>query len=261
MAENYNFVVRLKKPIKCCTMKRILFLSSFIFVIALCMQCKPKAPEPTQNFLTGEEIAQGWKLLFDGETFNGWRNFGSDSLIGWKIDSGKLLALGMGGDHANDIITVDEYENFELSLEWKTSTGGNSGIFFNAIEDTAVEAIYEIAPEYQIIDEATWDGDSLTEGQKAAACYDMYYADTAKTLMPVGEFNVSKIVINNGHVEHWLNGAKVVEYQMWTAEWDSLKSVRKWKDFPLYGTARKGHIGLQDHGRQTWFRNIKIRTL
>ena len=88
-----------------------------------------------------------------------------------------------------------------------------------------------------------------------------HFADTAKTLMPVGEFNVSKIVINNGHVEHWLNGAKVVEYQMWTPEWDSLKSVRKWKDFPLYGTARKGHIGLQDHGKQTWFRNIKIRTL
>lgn len=242
-------------------MKKVWYVISCLIVIALAMQCKPKAPEPTQNFLTPEEVAEGWKLLFDGETFAGWRNFGSDTLIGWKIDSGALLALGTGGDHAYDIITLDEFENFELSLEWKTSPGGNSGIFFNAVEDTSVEAIYEIAPEYQLVDEVTWDGDSLEEGQKTAACYDMYVADPAKTLMPVGEYNVSKIVVNNGLVEHWLNGAKVVEYQLWTAEWDSLKSVRKWKDFPLYGTARKGHIGLQDHGKQTWFRNIKIRTL
>lgn len=242
-------------------MKKVWHLFSFLVVIALCMQCKPKATEVSQNVLTPEEVAQGWKLLFDGQTFNGWRNFGADTLVGWTIDSGNMLALGLGGDHANDIITNDEFENFELSLEWKTSVGGNSGIFFNAVEDTAVEAIYEIAPEYQIVDEVTWGGDSLSEGQKAAACYDMYPADAAKTLMPVGEYNISKIVINNGHVEHWLNGAKVVEYQMWTAEWDSLKSVRKWKDFPLYASAHKGHIGLQDHGKQTWFRSIKIRTL
>jgi hypothetical protein len=243
-------------------MKKLLYFLSILLIMALCMQCKSKTtPQPTANFLTPEEISQGWKLLFDGETFNGWRNFGKDTVVGWVIDSGNLLALGQGGDHANDIITVDEYENFELSLEWKTSTGGNSGIFFNAVEDTAINAIYEIAPEYQIVDEVTWDGDPLSEGQKAAGCYDMYYADTTKMLMPVGEYNVSKIVLNSGHVENWLNGTKVVEYQMWTAEWDSLKSVRKWKDYPLYGTAHKGHIGLQDHGKKTWFRNIKIRTL
>jgi len=243
-------------------MKKALYFSSFIVLIACCMQRKPKTTsENTSNVLTAEEVAQGWKLLFDGATFEGWRNFGKDSLVGWTIDSGNLLALGEGGDHANDIITLDEFENFELSLEWKTSTGGNSGIFFNAVEDTSIEAIYAIAPEYQIVDEITWDGDSLSEGQKAAACYDMYTADPSKVLMPVGEFNVSKIVVNNGHVEHWLNGAMVVEYTMWTPEWDSLKSVRKWKDFPLYGTAHKGHIGLQDHGKKTWFRNIKIRTL
>lgn len=242
-------------------MKKILILFPCLIAIALCLQCKPKAPEPTQNLLTTEEAAAGWKLLFDGETFDGWRNFGSDTLVGWKIDSGRLLALGLGGDHANDIITIEEFENFELSLEWKTSKSGNSGIFFNAVEDTSIEAIYAIAPEYQLVDEVTWEGDPLAEGQKAAACYDMYFADPAKKLMPVGEFNVSKIVVNNGHVEHWLNGDMVVAYDMWTPQWDSLKAVRKWKDYPLYGTARKGHIGLQDHGKQTWFRNIKIRPI
>jgi len=224
------------------------------------MECKPKTQPTEQNILSEEEADQGWKLLFDGKTFDGWRNFGGDSVVGWVIDSGRLLALGQGGDHANDIITRDQFQNFELSLEWKTSKSGNSGIFFNAVEDTAIEAIYEIAPEYQIVDEKTWEGDSLSEGQKAAACYDMYFAKEDKILMPVGEWNTSKIVVNNGHVEHWLNGDMVVEYEMWTSEWDSLKSVRKWKDFPLYGTSRQGHIGLQDHGKQTWFRNIKIRT-
>ena len=242
-------------------MKKQIFFLTVLVIMAICLQCKPKTEQPSSNFLTEEEVNQGWKLLFDGETFNGWRNFGKDTLVGWVIDSNSLLALGEGGDYANDIITEEQFENFELSLDWKTSKSGNSGIFFNAVEDTAVKAIYEIAPEYQLVDEVTWEGDSLTEGQKTAACYDMYYASKDKELKPVGEWNNSKIIVNNGRVEHWLNGDKVVEYQMWTPAWDSLKSERKWKDYPLFGTAQKGHIGLQDHGKKTWFRNIKIRTL
>jgi hypothetical protein len=241
-------------------MKKNILLPLFLIIIAVCMQCKPKAPQPTVNILTPEEISQGWKLLFNGTSFDGWRNFGRDSLTGWAIDSGNLIALGTGGDHGNDIITRDEYTNFELSLEWKTSPGGNSGIFFNAVEDTAIKAIYEIAPEYQLINDRSFP-EKLEDWQKAAACYAMFLADSNKTLMPAGEFNVSKIVVNNGHVEHWLNGSKVVEYQMWTPQWDSLKMAGKWKDYPLYGTAHKGHIGLQDHGLKTWFRNIKIHTL
>jgi hypothetical protein len=241
-------------------MKRILCIPFILVAIALCMQCKPKASQPVPNSLTPEEISQGWKLLFDGSTFNGWRNFGSNSMTGWAIDSGNMLALGLGGDHANDIITRDEYTNFELSLEWKTSPGGNSGIFFNAVEDTAIKAIYEIAPEYQLVDDAGFP-EKLEEWQKTGACYAMFTADPKKTLMPVGQYNATKIVVNNGHVEHWLNGAKVVEYQMWTHQWDSLKMAGKWKDYPLYGTAHSGHIGLQDHGKKTWFRNIKIHTL
>jgi len=224
-------------------------------------QCGTKKTQQPMNTLTPQETFQGWKLLFDGKTFAGWRNFGRDSLTGWGIEDGNLVALGLGGDHAHDIITIETFENFELSLEWKTSVGGNSGIFYNVFEDSAVQALYETAPEYQIIDEVSWDGDPLTEGQKAAGCYDMYYAAASKKLMPVGFYNSAKIVVNHGHVEHWLNSAMVVEYQLWTPEWDSLKSVRKWKDYPLYGTAHKGHIGLQDHGRKTWFRNIKIKEL
>src|SRR5512145_2735034 len=118
------------------------FLSLFLIALA-CLQCKPKENTvPEANQLSAAEISEGWELLFDGVSFNGWRNFNSDTLVGWVVDSGNLLALGQGGDHANDIITTREFENFELSLEWKTSIGGNSGIFFNAIEDTAIQAIY-----------------------------------------------------------------------------------------------------------------------
>ena len=120
-------------------MKTVMYLLSLSFIAVTCLQCKPKENAvPEANRLSTEEISTGWELLFDGESFTGWRNFKSDTLIGWIIDSGNLLALGQGGDHANDIITIREFENFELSLEWKTSTGGNSGIFFNAVEDTAI---------------------------------------------------------------------------------------------------------------------------
>src|SRR5512145_841793 len=123
-------------------MKKFVLMLPALAIIGICMNCKPKTePQPAVNSLTAEEISKGWKLLFDGNTLNGWRNFGRDTLAGWTVDSGNLLALGEGGDYANDIITLDEFENFELSLEWKTSVGGNSGIFFNASEDTAVKAI------------------------------------------------------------------------------------------------------------------------
>lgn len=236
----------------------------FALIVMACLfmlQCRPKPVEPIFNRLSGPEIIDGWKLLFDGKTFTGWRNFGSDTIVGWSIDSGNLVALGLGGDHANDIITEEQFSNFELSVEWKTSHGGNSGIFYNALEDTSISAIYEIAPEYQIIDEVTWDGEPLTPGQKTASCYDMYFSSDNKKLKPVGEYNVSKIVVHNGHVEHWLNGELAVAYDLWTPQWDSLKSVRKWKDYPIFGTAQEGHIGLQDHGKKTWFRNIKIREI
>src|SRR4030042_2248869 len=147
-------------------MKKVLYFSVWFIIMVSCMQNKPVSNNV--NALTNDEIKQGWKLLFDGETLSGWRNFKSDSLTGWTIDSNHMLALGIGGDYANDIITVEEYENFELWLEWKNHQGGNSGIFFNAKEDPSVKAIYEIAPEYQVIDEVTWPGDSLADWQPLA---------------------------------------------------------------------------------------------
>ena len=245
--------------------KNIVFLV-VISVLILVFSCKQKAVQQeatvyadTVNVLSSGEIAEGWQLLWDGKTFDGWHTFNKDSVIGWEIKDGLLISLGLGGDHANDIVTNKDYQNFELSVDWKLSPGGNSGLFYYAVEGKYPE-IYAIAPEYQLVDDMGFP-EKLEEWQKTAACYGMYTADSAKTLKPIGEFNTSKIIVNNGHVEHWLNGDKVVEYQLWTDDWNKRIKEGKWKDFPDYASSKTGKIGIQDHGQSNAFRNIKIKIL
>lgn len=219
-----------------------------------------KSQQPSEiNQLSLTEIEAGWKLLFDGKTTAGWRNFGKESMNeGCEVQDGNLVILGKGGEMGGDIVTVDQYEDFELYLEWSISPGGNSGIFFHVLED-GYTAPYETGPEYQLIDDEGFT-EKLEDWQKAGADYAMHNADN-KTLNPVGEFNSSKIVVKDGKVEHWLNEQKIVFYELWTEEWKALVQNCKWKDYPGYGLARIGYIGLQNHGSVIKFRNIKIRDL
>ncbi len=210
-----------------------------------------------QNYLTDREEAEGWKLLFDGTSFYGWKNFGREGVEGWKVENGELIALGEGGDHGNDIITKKQYQNFELSLEWQVQECGNSGIFFNVVEE-GYDRIYATAPEYQLLDDYCEKYVDISDKNKSAANYDMHTANPDKKLNPAGEWNESKIIVDDGKVSHFLNGDKVLEYELWTKEWESLVEKSKWKDYTGYGQAKKGHIGLQDHGGITKFRNIKI---
>ncbi len=213
------------------------------------------------NTLTTTEQAEGWKLLFDGQTTQGWRIYGRDTLSGWAVENGEFIALGEAGleGHGSDIITLGQYENFELSLEWKISEAGNSGIFFNVVESPEFNAVYETGPEYQLIDDIGFPME-LEPSQHSAANYGMHPPSRIAS-KPAGAYNHTRLIVNNGRVEHWLNGEKTVEYELWTPEWEALIQAGKWKDFPAYGRARKGHIALQDHGNQCWFRNIKIREL
>jgi hypothetical protein len=214
-----------------------------------------------QNQLTKEEIAGGWQLLFDGKTLDGWRNFNADTLADWHVVDGCIQAKGNGSDASGYIVTGKQYENFELYWEWKLSKGGNSGMLYHVVEGPEYKVPYVTGPEYQLIDEPNFDGE-LEEWQKLGVDYAMYLP--GKSLMkvnPAGEWNNSKIVFDNGHVEHWLNGVKILEFEAWTDDWFARKNSGKWENAPEYGLAKKGVICLQDHGYPASFRNLKIREL
>lgn len=218
-------------------------------------------PVVRDNTLTDSELEEGWELLFDGKSMDKWRVYGYDTLMGWNIEDGAMVAMGEGGMEGEgaDIITKTQYENFELSLDWKVSPGGNSGIFFNVVEHPDHDAVYVTGPEYQIVDDEGF-ATPLEDDQHSGANYGMH-APMKSAAKPAGEYNHTRIRVENGHVTHWLNGEKIVEYDMWTPDWDSLRMAGKWKDYPAYGQARQGHIALQDHGNKIWFKNVKIRPL
>jgi len=211
------------------------------------------------NKLTENEKQEDWMFLFDGETTKGWRGFKKDTIgEGWMVRNGNLVTPGKGGDLGGDIITEEQFENFELKLEWKISQGGNSGIFFRVIEGD-YSTVYATGPEYQIIDDISFP-QKLEDWQTSGANYAMHPPRNAR-IKPVGEWNSSRLLVNKSHVEHWLNEVKVVDYTLWTEEWNELVKKSEWKDYPDYGMAKKGHISLQYHGSMIWFRNIKIRVL
>jgi len=234
---------------KILTLLQIIFFSLF-FVPEMMAQ---------HNVLTSDEIASGWELLFDGKTTEGWRGFKMEGMpAGWIVEDGCLVTSGAGDDLNGDIITIKEFEDFELSLEWAISPGGNSGILFHILEGD-YPSTYATGPEYQLIDDAGYPG-KLEEWQQTGANYAMHPANKdRKVLMKVGEFNSSRISVEKGHVTHWLNDEIIVEYDLWTDDWYRLVREGKWKDYPGYGLARKGHIGLQDHGSAIRFRNIKLK--
>lgn len=241
-------------------MRRVIACSIAVFALSgLLVSVDPAAAQAAPpNTLTAAEQAAGWKLLFDGKTTTGWRGYGRDKVVGWEVKNGELIALGQGGDHANDIITVDEYQNFELVLDWKLSPRANSGVFYNVVEK-GFDRTYATAPEYQLIDDHGWP-DTLEDWQTSGANYAMHPPSKVVS-RPVGEWNTTKIVVDKGKVEHWLNGEQVVTYELWSPAWEKLKKEGKWKEFPGYGTGKKGHLGLQDHGNKVYFRSIKIRVL
>lgn len=216
-----------------------------------------------QNKLTDQEAADGWVLLFDGKTLNGWRDFKGDSVIKapWVAEKGTLTSLGKGSDSTGYIVTEKQYENFIIAFDWKISDGGNSGLLYHVVERPEFKVPYVTGPEYQLIDDAGF-ASPIEEWQKAAADYAMYVCDPAKkVLMKAGDWNTSKIVFDNGHVEHWLNGQKVLEFEAWSDDWFTRKGSGKWDNAPEYGLARSGHFAVQDHGSRVWFKNVKIKEL
>ncbi|MDN5201932.1 DUF1080 domain-containing protein [Fulvivirgaceae bacterium BMA10] len=214
--------------------------------------------EAQQNALNQQEIDAGWKLLFDGKTTKNWHNFNKEGISDkWIVTSaGELHLTDRGG---GDIVTDEEYENFELSLEWKIIKGGNSGVMFNVVEDEQYGAPWLTGPELQILDNERHP-DGRNDKHRAGDLYDMIESKFV-TANEGGEWNRIRLIIKDGHVEHWQNGYKIVEYQMFGPEWTELIANSKFKNMQDFGKARKGKICIQDHSDKLWLRNIKIREL
>jgi hypothetical protein len=242
-------------------MRTLIAVAALLIISNGCKaQSQPPQPPPTstnassQNSLSDSEKAAGWRLLFDGRTTAGWRNYGKSTISdGWVVQDGALTRTGAGGD----IITTDQFANFELSLDWRIAPRGNSGVFYRASEER--DEIYWNAPEMQVLDDAGHPdgGNRLTA---AGAAYALYPAPRGYA-KPAGEWNTARLVVNGNDVEHWLNGVKLLEFEFGSRDWASKIAGSKFKPHAKFGKNARGHIGLQDHGDVVAYRNIKIREL
>ena len=246
-------------------MNRHIVVSALAAVMLLATGTIAQAQSP--NTLTDAEKKQGWVLLFNGKTFDGWRQCNGTAMpANWVVEDqamkvftaeGRKPGQGAGGDI---VFGVRTFRNFELTIDWKTEKAGNSGIFFN-VREVPGKPVYYAAPEVQVLDNVDATDNKLAS-HLAGSLYDMLAADP-KTVKPVGEWNTIVIRVKDGKVTHTQNGVKVVEYTLWTPEWDAMVQASKFKTFPgfIEGIAKEGYIGLQDHGYAIWFRNIKIKEL
>ena len=224
------------------------------FLFAGSAEAQQARAESQINTLTDAEREAGWELLFDGQSTDGWRGYMMDAVPdGWQVLDGELTRVRRG----RDLITTAQFENFDLTLEWKVELGGNSGILFRAVEGP--EQIYMGAPEMQILDD-----DNHADGRSPLTSVGSNYAihPAPRGLAhPVGEWNSVRILVDGNHVEHWLNSFRTVEYELGSVDWLERVAASKFSQWPEYGQASKGHIGLQEHGDVVAFRNIKIRRL
>jgi len=232
----------------------------------------PAAARP--NELTAAERATGWRLLFDGRTLSGWRGLGYDSVptAHWKVADGAIEKIASGNvpkladgqpAHGGDLMTVDSFGDFELAFEWKVAPGANSGVKYNVSERLSMSQAPNHAAlgfEYQILDDDRHE-DGKLPSHRAGALYDLIAPNAPKHVRPVGEWNRSRIVFRGRHGEHWLNGEKIVEFDLGTPRMDSLIAASKYRSIPGFADRREGggHIVLQDHGDEAYFRSIKVR--
>ncbi|MEO9035901.1 MAG: DUF1080 domain-containing protein [Gemmatimonadaceae bacterium] len=224
--------------------------------------------------MSSAEQRDGWRLLFDGRTLAGWRGLGYDSVptAHWKVVDGAIEKIATGnvrkmpdGQRANggDLMTVDTFADFELAFQWKVTTGANSGVKYNVSEEFSLKNASNHAAlgfEYQVLDDSLSDDNKLAS-HRAGALYDLIPPNDKKRVVPVGGWNSSRIVFRGKHGEHWLNGAKIVEFDLGTPRMDSALAASKYRSIKGFADRRTAHIILQDHGDETFFRDIKIREI
>ncbi len=215
----------------------------------------PLIAAATPALMAGET---DWKILFDGESTDAWRGYRTETFpqAGWEVKDGVLSTVS--GDARPDIITVESYDNFELHLEWRVAHRGNSGIFFHVSEEPA--AIWHHSPEFQILDDEGY-GVAPDHFHATGSLYDLLAPELPKPVHPVGEFNSSRLIVNDGHVEHWMNDRKILEYHLESDDFRERVAASKFSDYPEFARVGDGPIGLQHHGGGVDFRDIRIRRL
>jgi hypothetical protein len=233
-------------------------LFAIVGVVAALSAVRALAANGPPNTLTADEKKAGWRLLFDGKTTAGWRGYQKKEMpAGWKVVGGALTLADKG---AGDIVTVEEFKNFELAIDWRIAKGGNSGIMYRVGESE--NAPYLTGPEYQVLDDERHpDANQGAPGtRKAGALYDMYPVEK-KVAHPAGQWNSARIVVVGKTIEHWLNGEKVVETRIGTPGWNERLAKSKWAKVANFAKLASGYIDLQDHGDKVEFRNIKVREI
>ena len=237
---------------------RAAIISQLALLVAGCTQAGNAPAVSTTSgatTLTVEQRAAGWRPLFDGTSTSAWRGYKSQTFpAGWSIVDGVLTKSGSVGD----LLSKEQFGNFELALDWNLSTGGNAGIFYRGTEE--YDHIYWSAPEYQLLDDANHP-DGKSRLTSAGAAYALY-PPPAGVVKPAGQWNSTLIVVNGNRVQHWLNGQKLLEYELGSPDWEAKVKASKFVEYPKYGRATRGYIGVQgDHDGMLSIRNVRIREL
>ena len=222
-----------------------------------------------KNSMRSASNEDGFVSLFDGSTMKGWHTYNKTTTgKAWKANDGVMHLDGASKKQyqtpeGGDIVTNEEFENYHLKLEWKISAKGNSGVVFNINEDAKYESMWHTGPEMQVLDNGTSTAeghpDAKITSHRAGDLYDLIVSTEA--IKPVGEWNFAEIISDHGKLDFYLNGKHTLSTTMWNNDWNNLIAKSKFKDMPGFGKFRKGHIGLQDHGDDVWFRNIRIKRL
>lgn len=250
-------------------MKKLLIIGTAMFALAACNNTGDDKKDDIPSDSTGngggamasKMTADGYTVLFDGASTAGWHRYGGGAPgASWKVISGELVLDSAAKMDGGNLVSNDEYENFDLKLEWKISQKGNSGILFGVYEDSAkFKEPYYTGPEMQVVDNEGHDDGKIVKHQ-AGDLYDLIACST-KTVKPAGEWNEAEVKLLNGKLDLFLNGTNVVSTTMWDDNWNKMVKGSKFKEWPEFGTYKKGHIVLQDHGNMVSFRNIRIKTL
>jgi len=239
-----------------------LILLTALSIAACNSQSEKKTAEPAAE----NKSDSGWVSLFDGKTLTGWHNYGKTTVgEAWKVADGTLYLdttkkAGWQTAQGGDIVSADEYDNFDLKLEWKIAPGGNSGIIYYVHEDTTkYKYVWQTGPEMQVLDNDL-HSDGKIPKHRAGDLYDLISCKT-ETVKKPGEWNEAEIIAKDGKLDYYLNGTNVVSTTLWDDAWKKLVAGSKFKEWPDFGTYKKGHIALQDHGNTVWYRNIRIKKL